>query len=91
MRSSAHRKVAQGHIRGAFISWLRQSTNTAELDVTYQFVDKELLDIENKFTIQKQRWTHSHDTEQKDELEAMRKRVRALEEQLNTRPDPYLH
>lgn len=91
MRPSAYCNVLRGQIRGAFISWLRHSTNTAELVVTYEYVDKELLEIEKNFAIQKQRWTRSHDTEIKDDLEAMRKRVRELEEQLGERPDTYVH
>ncbi|CAE6434754.1 unnamed protein product, partial [Rhizoctonia solani] len=50
MRPSAYYKVAQGHIRGALVSWLRQSTNSAELEVTYEYVDRELLEIDKKFT-----------------------------------------
>ncbi|KAH7338618.1 hypothetical protein B0J17DRAFT_767705 [Rhizoctonia solani] len=91
MHPFAYHKVAQGQIRGAFISWLRQSINTAELDVTYEFVDKELLEIEKIFTIQKQRWVYTYDNQLKDDLEAMTKRVRDLENQLNGSSDSLRH
>ncbi|KAG8682761.1 hypothetical protein FRC11_014435 [Ceratobasidium sp. 423] len=91
MRPSANRRVVQGQIRGAFLGWLRQNTNIAELEVTYEYVDKELLDIENKFTSQKQRWTHMHDKELQEDLEAAMRRIRELEERINATSDPSRH
>ncbi|CUA76634.1 hypothetical protein RSOLAG22IIIB_12411 [Rhizoctonia solani] len=91
MRPSAYYKIPHGQIRGAFLSLLRQSTNSVELQVTYEYVEQELLDIEKRFTIQKQRWAHSHNTQVHDELEDMRKRVRELEARFNTTPDAFLH
>ncbi|KAL5640036.1 hypothetical protein ACGC1H_007365 [Rhizoctonia solani] len=90
MRPSAYHKVSQGQIRGAFLSWLRQSSNSVELQVTYAYVEQELLDVEKKLTIRKQQWTQSHDAHLYDELENMRRRVRELEE-LIPNPDTYYH
>jgi hypothetical protein len=54
MRPSATRRELKGNIRGAFIGWLNHSTNNAELEVTYKYVDQELLNSEERISIMKQ-------------------------------------
>ncbi|KEP45731.1 hypothetical protein V565_246230 [Rhizoctonia solani 123E] len=90
MRPLAHHKVSQGQIRGAFTSWIRQSTNSAELQVTYAYVENELLDVEKKIVIQKQRWAQGYNTHIYDDLEKLKRRVRELEEQVPSL-DTYYH
>ncbi|CUA77869.1 hypothetical protein RSOLAG22IIIB_06842 [Rhizoctonia solani] len=90
MRPSAHHKVSPGQSRGTYLSLLRQTTNRVELQMIYEYVEKELLDIEKRFAIQKQQWTHSHTAQLQDELKDVRRRVRELEAQFDASPEVFL-
>ncbi|KAH7338620.1 hypothetical protein B0J17DRAFT_628049 [Rhizoctonia solani] len=77
MRPSASYKVVQGRLWGVLHGWLRHSTNISDLEETYRLVYDELFDIEKSSTVKKQQWAQSRGAEIKDDLEAMRKRIRS--------------
>ncbi|CAE6450096.1 unnamed protein product [Rhizoctonia solani] len=91
MRPSAARKELKGNIRGAFIGWLHHSTNVAELEVTYRYVDNELLNTDEKISIQKQQWANNYDAYLKGDLETYTKRIQELEALLKTAADASRH
>lgn len=83
IRSKATHRCMRGNMRGKFRTWLRQTTDAAELDVISDRVEAKLLAIELDLTKRKHKWSQGKDLDLKQEIEKKRREVEELMRQLN--------